>query len=338
MLERVSIQAIRKSIAVIFIVVLVAGCGGGGGTGGGTAPVVYKGNENQARLTTANADVFVANVFENGNVADVLSLNQKSLGTGKSSVATTASGPLAVVGRLMKPGGLVLQILKPSSDPMSGNNDRRAISEKHPCPDGGEVVYSGSLSDQYLGTIRMDFRSCKSALQTFDGDITTEITAFNSTNEMFTEATLTFGAWSYRNPVSDFTISGSLAYRVNINANSETLLFNVVVRDNKSDKHYRFTDLITVNVYGNGFNSTNYSSTINGRAYDSVEGYIDIVTGNALVYSMESQDFPDSGGPMEMRGADGTWAAFIPQSASRFIIQVDTNGDALYDSYVTREW
>lgn len=339
MQKRVSVHSIRKGICVVAIMLVVAGCGGGGGGTGGMAPVVYKGNENQARLTAENADVYVRKVYGSGDYAEALSITQKSRNA-SASFTGHVSGPLAAAVSLARSSELKLRTMKPSSADESGSSGRRAISETHPCHDGGEVALSGSISDLNLGAIRMDFRSCKMGSLSYNGDITWESKEFNSSYDTPTDVTYTFGALRFSISASsmDFTISGTLGQKINISADSETLVFNADVLDNITGKYFRFTDMSTVNVYDDIFYPTKYSSDVGGRLYDSVEGYVDIATTNSLVFSSALQNFPDSGGPMVLSGAERTWTRVIPQSSSRLILEADTNGDSVYDTYVVQDW
>ena len=57
----------------------------------------------------------------------------------------------------------------------------------------------------------------------------------------------------------------------------------------------RSENLVFIDAYNNLLSPSSYSESINGRMYDSVHGFVDIITLTPLVFSTLSQPFPNSG-------------------------------------------
>jgi hypothetical protein len=81
------------------------------------------------------------------------------------------------------------------------------------------------------------------------------------------------------------------------------------------------------------------TETISGRVYVRQYGYVEVTTTSTpLNYTSSSQENPDSGGPVILAGAGGSKAKITPISILNVTIDVDADGNNIYEYTATYAW
>jgi hypothetical protein len=94
----------------------------------------------------------------------------------------------------------------------------------------------------------------------------------------------------------------------------------------------RTENLVLVNVYNNIHNPTSIiSGTITGRIFDSVHGFVDVITITPLQFASTNQVFPNVGVLRLAGNASGVFVTAL--SSSRVQIQPDANNDGTPDGF-----
>lgn len=306
----------RRNLLVIalFAVVAVGGCGGGGGGGGGgdEKALPYVGNTGAAVITEADATRLIAEVFGLGDLT----------------------------GGLPSPGApAARRLLHQAPRPQRGAN--LAIDETQPCyPVGatepsGYTTLAGTLDDQDgTGTVTMVFHSCQEGDTFMDGSVTWRIDEADLTADMWMplDSTFTFQVITMISPELNVLLGGTLRDQRNADG-SETLTLDVVVKDNHTQRMQKTENVAIRSAYGNG---SSLSETISGRFYDSIDGYVDVVTEQALLYDPYEAVFPSSG---RMRIAAGNSRMRVTAlSATMALLELDLDGDGTYETGGELPW
>ena len=105
---------------------------------------------------------------------------------------------------------------------------------------------------------------------------------------------MSFGRLALRG-ASNVDIGGSIRVVVNLGANTETITENVVALYIGTGRMTKSENLVFIDAYNNVLSPSCYSESISGRVFDSVHGFVDIMTVTPFVFSTVTQEFPGSG-------------------------------------------
>ncbi len=199
----------------------------------------------------------------------------------------------------------------------------------------GSVTLSSSRdSVTKLGSISVTFNALTDAYSTINGTLTLQVTAVDDPLKLFpvtTAATLSFSSLAFTDASGTGTLSGSIGFAVVLNADTtkqKTMTMNFAITDPSGVRVAMENFVFDAKVNAlNGMINLAYS----GRFSHSVMGYVDISTTTPMVFAAPADQYPSSGGPVILQGANSTQVKVTPQSATTVLIEADTTGDTVFD-------
>ncbi len=318
----------RRALAAgFFSALLCLGCGGGGGGGdapsgqGAPAPVVYAGSTEPAELSPANAKVLVYDVL--GSDSD------RSPPAGRPSAGSylRASQKEARFSRWAE----LARTERPALRAAASRSE-----EVIPC-ESGRIRSVSELDENGVGWMDFAFQACRQGAETIDGIARIDYRAWDFATGEPTSYTIQLVAVRLQGTGTDETASGSLEVEVNPTSGAERLRINMTSRDNLLGRTIRAEDLVLVNAYGSYGSSGSYTSTMNGRVYDASEGYVEVLTLEALHYASESQDLPDAG-RLVLTGARGAQILVECVSAEEVSLGLDLDANGTWEWSARLPW
>lgn len=304
------------------LVLALTACGGGGGGGsGGGSPGAGAGGGGGGSSTPPPPPPQVPLVFSGVSTA--------------ASVSATNAGPIAA--NLMSAMGAAAG----NSFGMQTSGGLTGVDATRTC-DSGTMQVSGNLGSDGTGTLSINYNACRNAAHTLNGPATLQITAYDSTNKIITNGTVTMTRINVSGPGMNSDITGTVQRRINVSTNTETLTANIIAQDNSTGRMMRADNLVIVNGHLNVVTPTFYTQSITGTVVDSVAGSVTVSTSTPqyvapwgpLYFATSKQPFPDWG-VIDLAGVTiGTGAAartpiirISGLSAELAKIQVDVDGN-----------
>jgi hypothetical protein len=318
-------------IAAALLLGTLAACGGGGGGdgaggGGGSAPLQYAGNSSAAVVTTTNASTLTANALGGGS--EVAGATSSIAG---ASEASGGQGQIDVGRRLVR--SVRATVAKPRTEVRL---TAVPVDETEACQNGGTVRTFGDVSPGGTGTVNVTYSNCNVDGESLTGSATMRIDSFNLTLLIPLDFTISFGRLAMRG-TSNVDIAGSLRVLVNLGAQSETITENVVALSNTTGRMTRSENLVFIDAYNNLLSPSSYSESINGRLYDSVHGFVDIITVTPLVFPTLSQPFPSSG-ELLLTGAANARIRATANSATLLVLALDLDNNGAFETQARLNW
>jgi hypothetical protein len=338
-MKRVHILSMLVGVAI-----LITACGGGGGgigtqpgdgSGTQTGAITYTGLTTPAPLSAANVNVIFALMWNAGTLSGDISLApvvSKSASFGNPTAGVKESLPRLLKERL-------------SSDVSSFAGGTKRIKSATPVNEtyngsaSGTRTINGSIdSSTGTGTLTLAYANFNDGDgNTYDGSVTVWIDGYDWITDIMTDWTMICTSWTIKSTGNNVTLSGSIRVQERMQSNSETMTVNMVGRDNIGNDSFRFENYVETTVYDNLLYPSSASETYVGRVYVGKFGYVDISTVSPCIYANPNSD-PGSGGPIILAGAGSTKAAITPISNSYVKIEVDNNGDGVYENKNTFAW
>jgi K319L-like, PKD domain len=321
--------------------------GGGGGDASPPSPVVYSGNLNAAVITRDSARELAAAAV--GSAAASVVVAGKKI---RQRPASTP-GAVALVPRLNRYLRDALRQVSATLSLRPNATPALAVNETDPCEVSGTVSFSGTLSDTTgTGTLSVNFASCTFKTGVLNGPATFRIDAVDLATGFPTATTTSFSALQVKTlttvnvggflasvETQDVTASGSLQSQVTIATNHEVLSGNLVMRDNASGKLQKVENLMLAIDYDNVFFPSFFNlSVVAARVFDDVAGYVDSTTTAPWFFPTVDQIFPSSGGKLTLTGAQNAQITVTPASASSATLELDLDGDNVFDLSSTMPW
>ena len=130
----------------------------------------------------------------------------------------------------------------------------------------------------------------------------------------------------------------SMRMQISSQNRSDVLTVNMDGRDNNAGDTFRFQNFVVMTTYTPTTYSSSASESYNGRVCIARYGCVDVTTTNPFIYTVSTQENPDSGGPVVLSGAGNSRAAITPLTTSFVKIEVDAEGDSLYESRHAYVW
>lgn len=318
------------------VVLSLAGCGGGGDGGGGSAASVeYSGNTNAAVVTSANAARIAGNLFS----GDVSSLGSIATGASIESMGPprqSSSGYAAVSRRV---NDRILDVLLAASRAPATQAAivvAVSIDDSRSC-DSGSVRTSGSISDSGTGTLTVTFNDCRTGDETLSGQVIVRVDAFDRAFLLPTDYTTSFSRLTVRGTGVSVDAAGAVHTQLSISTNTETITQNAVLRNNLTRTVTKLEDFVAVYVYDNIFAPFWTYETVRGRVFDSVQGFVDLVTVTPLLFSGANPIFPISG-QLLIRGSGNSSIRLTALSGTLVALAVDIDGDGIFEINATLKW
>ena len=318
-----------RGLLSLFVLLLLVACGGGGGGGGGPAPVVYAGNTNAAAIAPANASQLTANVFGNEDAASII------LGVSSESSDATqdrGSGAMDVSIRLNRFfRETVVRVERASS----AQRAARAVTVNQTIPcDSGSVHTSGTLNDNGTGTLSMSFNDCRIGDGTLNGPATVRVDAVDMSSFVPTDLTVSFVRLTLRGPGVSVDVGGSLRAQLIVGTISETITQDLVSLNNITGRMTKTENLRFENIQNT---PSSFTSTVSGRIFDQIHGYVDITTVAQLAFGILGQLFPDSG-QIVLTGAGNSSILVSALSSTMVWLELDRDGDGVREITAFLKW
>lgn len=329
------ITAALRHLALILVygmgVLSIVATGGGGGGGDGVEPITYVGNLDAAVITTDNADLLVNNVLGNNDTAFNI------VGVQITPAVTTSNPRVSeIANRITHRLVLVYTAATTTQDPKLPQAVI-VVDEIEYC-DSGSIKYSGTLKDNGTGSISVDFRNCRIDDETMNGRATMRIDAFDLNWFEITDATISFPRLTITGPDYNFGAGGSIRLELFLGTDTERLTVNMAIKDNTSVYMQKTEDLVITMVTDNMVYPPSYTQSLQGRMFDSVHGYVDIVTSEPLGFSSLDQEYPDAGGQAVLTGAADARILVTTVSGTEVNLQLDLDADTNYEYAITMPW
>ena len=354
-------QLCAYSFAYSLVLGLTA-CGGGGGggesasVGSGRSPVPpqvalsYSGAMTGATVDATSASVLASNVV--GSSGAALS---GSLLAGVSAQADASDAPEQPTGAtgLARRLAQAIHAQDVARARNSGALTGATFSQTIAC-DSGSINVSGTVSDSNgTGTVSADYVDCRTGSDTINGPASLRIDAYDQTNKIITDGTLSFTRVRFTGPGFNSDLGGTLRTQVSGSAapwcrssgcGMETLTQDITVQDNTTMRMMRTENLRIVNSFESVTSPTFFTQSINGRVFDSIAGYVDVTTSTAahtdpwgpLYFSTHAQSFPDWG-IINLAGATGR-ARITSFGIALAKIEVDAAGDGVFENSARLRW
>ncbi len=319
---------VSRYLAIAACSLALGACGGGGGGdggGGNSPPLQYSGNTSAAVVTATNASAIVAAALGGSDVASA------TLNIASASQAEAGQGQLDI-GRHLTRGIRASFVLPRDRARLTAVR----IDQTDPCANGGSVRVFGDVSDFGIGTVNVTYSTCNVGGDVFTGQATMRIDAFDLGTFIPTDFTLSFGRLAIRGSVNS-DIGGSVRVQTNLFTNTETVTENIVALYVGTGRMTRSVDLVFIDVYNSILSPASYTESVSGRVFDSVEGYVDIVTNTPLVFSTLAQAFPSSG-DLVLTGASNRRIRLTAGSATVVDVALDLDSDGTFEIQTRLAW
>ena len=344
----------RLHLFAYSLVVGLTACGGGGGgsssdggmsSGSTRSPVppqvalTYSGVATGATVTAASTNTIAANVVGSSDAA----LGGSLLAGVSAQVESGPAKPTGAVGLARR----LAQAMRGDDlgrAQASGSLAGATISQSTAC-DSGTINISGTVSDSTgTGTVNVDYVDCRTGSDTLNGPATLRIDAFDQTNKIITDGTLSFTRVRFFGPGFNSDLTGSLRTQVSVSGKSETLTQSVIVQDNNTGHQMQTQNLQIVNIFDTVTAPTFFTESITGRVFDGTQGFVDVSTSTApftspwgpLYFATRAQSFPDWG-IIDLTGATGS-ARITSMGVDVAKIEVDANGDGIFENKARMRW
>jgi hypothetical protein len=211
------------------------------------------------------------------------------------------------------------------------------VDETEACQNGGTVRTFGDLSPGGTGTVNLTYSNCTVDGESLTGSATMRIDSVKITPPVIPlDFTISFSRLALRG-TSNVDMTGSLRVLVNLGAQSETITENVVTLYTTTGRMTRSENLVFIDAYNDLLSPSSYSESINGRLYDSVHGFVDIITVTALVFPTLSQPFPNSG-HLLLTGAANARIHAMGNSATLLVLALDLDNNGALETQARLNW
>lgn len=318
------------------------GCSGGGGGGGGVVenpPLAYAGASTPAVVSATNAGRLAATVFGGYSSASVVSGLRI---VDDAATPSGNSGALRLAHLLDRSLDKTLAG-RSTNDPVASTGV--VIDETVPC-DGnvGTMRVSGNLNDSTgTGTLNFSYANCLSSGYTLNGSATFRIDQVDPVWMEPVDMTISIAYLTIVGQGINDEMAGTLRSQLQIASDTETLTENAVSRDRNTGVMKKIENLVVISVYDPSYFSLPATAreTISGRIFHSVDGYIDIATGQPLAYPLDSSGvmapFPEAG-RATLTGAGAGTIRVSAVSQTLATLALDFDGNATDDAVAWLPW
>jgi hypothetical protein len=155
---------------------------------------------------------------------------------------------------------------------------------------------------------------------------------------MITEASLSFDFLHAKGDFGDISSQGSIQMLRDSDEVSEVTKSNIVFHDNLTQQYSKVENLV-IKLLSDSFTSPSMvQASFNGKLYNQDEGYVFVTTESPLLYNNPATQYPYAGGPLVMTDINYCKLWVRPLSELELLIEVDFDGDGLYDASVATDW
>jgi len=285
--------------------------------------VVYTGATTPAVVTNANANTLAGNVGGGSQLGTAIAV------TGAVAPAGRAPRVAKVMPLISGKINAATKLAAANPGPVYGVAVPISVSGA-PCAVSGTVSLTGSIDNATgTGSLTFTFASCNDGTGTLNGALTVAVNAYDLTNSVVTNGTVSFNAVSFNDGVTTVTMGGSFTDILDQVASTRTQTANFAAVDSASGQQVKLSNYRMVTVLSPSWLApTSYTLQISGRVYDGSFGYVDITTTAPLNYISMTAQYPSSGGPVVLAGAAPSQVTVQPIDAVNVQISgVDGGGN-----------
>ncbi len=311
----------RNILFTVVIALTLVACGGGGGGGsGGDSSISYTGSKDQAVIDTTNAKTMAESSVggsQTGVVFGVESDNQESQANltiiGVSKILSSSVRNIEMNDSVVVLVGAIIN-----------------VSDAEDCIDSGSISFNLSVNDvtgEFSGTF--NFNNCREVGTTISGSMNVSGMINPSIGDI-TQMTFSMNSVTVVSGSESLTMSGTIS--TSFSGSSFTMTMDVLFKDNASGSVVWFENLsisATANI-------SHLEMSISGRFYHPDHGFIDIVTNQAFLVNY-SDLFPFLG-QMTITGANGSSARLTVIDNTQYTLEVDEDGDGIFETVTTENW
>ncbi|MGD8590751.1 MAG: PKD domain-containing protein, partial [Chromatiales bacterium] len=302
------------------LVLALFGCGGGGdGEDTYETELRYDGSIEPAIVTTTNALPYVKEFFGGYDTVE------ESLDTTPKSISSISGNIIA---------------LSQASNDLSAilPNTQQNLDLVSDCNVSGSLNIRGSVNSDSTGEFTLAYEQCDNGDFLFDGIIYLTLISYDGINGMITEASLSFDFLHAKGDFGDISSQGSIQMLRDIDEISEVTKSNIVFHDNLTQQYSKVENLV-IKLLSDSFTSPSMvQASFNGKLYNQDEGYVFVTTESPLLYNNPATQYPYAGGPLVMTDINYCKLWVRPLSELELLIEVDFDGDGLYDASVATDW
>ncbi len=173
---------------------------------------------------------------------------------------------------------------------------------------------------------------------TYNGKSTLTVDSYDLVNDVISDGTQRYASMNIVTARSNLSLNGTLRKQVNVQSNTEISTYNADGRDNIAHETFRFENFVVTDIFDNILYPASIAETCIGRVYMEKYGYVDVSQTSVLIYSTNSQQNPDSGGPLILYGASNSRVVVSPYSSSYIVMYVDADGNGSYETRHVYSW
>lgn len=336
-------KAITSKPASIFRIFLalclliLASCGGGGGSSDNES-LIYTGNSSPAVISPANASGIVGGFFINaGTILDV------DMSESLSDPSPKHQGRLSFQPEISRHFTDWMKARLPNVAGQKTVGQKTVeIDEIENCT-SGSIHYTGEIDDESgTGTITAFYSNCLEEDVIMNGHVTLTIYVLNPFVFYPEDMSASFDILTITGPDYKIGIGGDMRIKQNNFDGVQTISANLVIKDYDTGRMQKTQELILVTTHD--FSSFPYQATetINGRIYDSIDGYLDIRTEQILIYENLEDSFAfdsyASSGRLVFSGANGAKLRIVALSDTDVLIELDLDNDSVYEMSGSLPW
>ena len=331
-------------LAAFPIIFFLSSCGGGGG--GGTANetsfdlpgITYQGSQSQATVSKSNAAILASRVISTSGLSYSFGGNilgartTEPVHTAKLSITQSAHEIQRVTQRSLDNVGLDV------SGRAARFTERTPVDQTEIC-ESGTTVITGFVNDDLTGKIDFDYRNCRFGSITINGRLSWTFSDIIRPYLVPATSVFRLSTVEVSSPQTSASLSGTIQTNFDFSANSERMtLSNFVVRDDSSGRMSMASSLIVALQYDT-ISSPNFvhQTLVSGRVFDSLHGYVDIVSEQPLLFNDIYDAFP-ADGAFRLLGIGSVRVTALPDTLVRIEVDTDVQGDGGYDFSVVAFW
>jgi hypothetical protein len=337
------------ALVLLCLILPLSGCGGGGGSEGETenttastdttdttinadtatetesVPIAlrYDGNTELAVVTTTNAKSLVEEFF--GGYDSTSTLSEDFLFTNSKTVSSI-SGTTVALSQASKDLMAILPTTQQNIDLVSN------------CKLSGSLHVTGVVTNENTGEFILAYDQCDKGDVYYDGIAYVSIITYDETNGVFTTASMSFDFLHAKGDFGDIYAKGSIYMLLDPVAITEVSRSNIIFQDNLTNAFSKVENLVIRLAVDSLSSPSRAAVSYNGKLYDQNEGYVIVTSDDVLAYNDPVVNYPYDGGPLRMTGASYYSLWVTPLSATELIIEVDIDGDGIYDASTETEW
>jgi hypothetical protein len=203
------------------------------------------------------------------------------------------------------------------------------VSTVFPSYGGGSLSVTGTKTGYDVYEVVATFDNYGSvAGYILDG--TVQVKSTSNEDRQFDVHVLTFATPTTSHSISG-TASSSLAYGATI---VRTRSSDLTGRNNLTGSQFKLANVVNEVTSS----SPNPKGGVSGRLYLGDAGYVDLVTPSLYDAAFYLDPYPIAGGAVEIHGAEQSTAVLIPLSMDRARVNVDADGNSIYETGAPYFW